>query len=145
MPREKAKVTKRPAGTAQLSSVPLDVFTNAIACRVVEKMHGAGEQSAPRQHVPTDAPFAGTPPPNKPQPPSTAEIVKLNHDRAAGILSRLIVLDGRLRNLPENGCATQGANPTTPGLNDFLNEEGSMLIEAHNVLTEIGSYLGIEI
>jgi hypothetical protein len=141
----KKRASRKPTApvTANAVAVSLNTFVDRVADSVAKKL-GA---NAPQQPESCAAHYAGqecsTP---RPTPATTAEVTKVNHERASALLCRLVALNDRLRNIPPTQTAQAGQATTAgPGLNDFLAEEGSMLIGAHEALSAIGQYLGIEV
>ena len=129
--------------TANAVAVSLNTFVDRVADSVAKKL-GVNAPQQPESCAAHYADQCCSAP--SPTPPTTAEVTKVNHERASGLLCRLVALNDRLRNIPPSNAAQAGQpNPTGPGLNDFLAEEGCMLLGAHEALSAIGQYLGIEV
>jgi len=143
-PKKKRAIRKPTAPvTANAVAVSLNTFVDRVADSVAKKL-GVNAPQQPEScaaHYPDQCCSAPSP-----TPPTTAEVTKVNHERASGLLCRLANLNDRLRNIPPSSSAqAPQTNTVGPGLNDFLAEEGVMLVGAHEALSAIGLYLGIEI
>ncbi len=142
-----ARPKKKPAAapTPDVKVFRLNAFVDAVASRVAEKIAPKGQAPPSEPYPGSQAVYHDTVAP-RPTPATTAEVTKVNHECASMLLSRLVALNERLRNIPPSQAA-QGGQPNTagPGLNDFLAEEGAMLADADETLSAISQYLGIEV
>ncbi len=95
------------------------------------------------------------PPPSNPSPnlgqtapqPATAcsvELIKLNHERAGALCTRLFEFEKNLRGENSDQKAV-GDAPRLMGLNSALEDTAELLAAAHSAMTRIGSYIGIEV
>lgn len=143
------KPTRKPAAEpvrALAFAGSLGDFVDVIA-NEIKRRNNADVQTAPPSNVGVmqSTPRPDVPPTtNSAAPPTAFEIVKANRNRAESLLGRLNNLESALRDNPQGGGET-ASSPLPPGMNGSLALTGTYIDEAHDALSRISKYLGIEV
>lgn len=141
------KAPAAPARTVHVAAGNLSDLVSIIA-NELEKRRGVQTLRDPGVPASTRDDRPNIPPPGGNAvalaPPSVAELVKSNRLRTEGLLGRLNSLESILREMPPAG-ADLAQSPTPPGLNGVLGLTSNYIDDAHDAVTRISKYLGIDV
>lgn len=80
-----------------------------------------------------------------PTPPAVTELVRCNRDRAGGLLDRLLKMESSLCDTPPQGKEVAQCAPAPPGVGGVLVTTGNYIDDAHDAVTRISNYLGVDV
>lgn len=135
-------------------AVKFEDFVGGLARAIASELR-AGEASAGQNYVTqqnqnkpgsqlTPAQSQGKPL-AAPAPPTDSSVENANRNfaLATALACRLLMLEDRLRGNPENG--SNQTTPTPSGLNSVLEHTSDALTAAHDSVSRLCSYLGVEV
>jgi len=136
--QKKKRATAVRVPVARVFAGSLDELTEVLAGKIASRL-APRDAVAPSPAQPYEQSTAAPKPPSE----NTKELVKDINLKTNALAQRLSELESNLRGEPLSGSNT--ASPSPCSLNGTLDDTLTVLGAAHQVVTRIGVYVGIEV